>query len=62
MVDTAGRRVAALQRDAVYGAGSHRLTWDGVDEAGRALPTGVYYIRVTRDGTPAADHRVVMVR
>ena len=32
------------------GAGSHRFTWDGRDEAGKSVAAGVYVYRVEMDG------------
>jgi hypothetical protein len=32
--------------DAPLESGSHRLTWDGTDSAGRRIPTGVYFARL----------------
>jgi transposase len=31
-------------------AGEHTLRWDGRDEAGRAVPSGMYFVRCTVDG------------
>ena len=45
----AGRRVATLL-DGPVSAGRHELDWDGHDGDGRALPSGVYFIRLTFDG------------
>lgn len=44
--DLAGRRVASLAAGALA-AGRHDLSWDGRDAAGRAVPAGVYFARVT---------------
>ncbi len=41
-------------------AGAERLLWDGRDEGGRMLPSGVYFLRATRDGT--AIGRMTLVR
>jgi hypothetical protein len=46
--DVAGRRVVALA-DAVRRAGTHSLTWDGRDARGRAVPSGVYLVRMQTD-------------
>ncbi len=52
IADVAGRRVRAW--DGVRGA----LTWDGRDDAGRAVPHGVYFVRMD-DGTRPVTRRVV---
>ena len=43
--DTGGRRVRTLV-DHVFGPGSSRVEWDGADDAGRQLPSGVYFCRL----------------
>ena len=59
LFDVSGRRVAVVARGA-FGAGSHAARWDGNDEAGRRVPTGVYFARlVTEDGV--ATQKVVLV-
>jgi hypothetical protein len=40
--DVAGRRVKALVREE-RSAGPHRVEWDGQDEHGDPVPSGVYY-------------------
>lgn len=40
-----GQRVRTLER-AVHSPGGHRSTWDGRDDSGRAVASGVYYYRL----------------
>ncbi|MEZ4397803.1 MAG: FG-GAP-like repeat-containing protein [Candidatus Krumholzibacteriia bacterium] len=47
--DTAGRRVRALAAGPMA-AGRHELRWDGRDDAGRAMDSGVYLARLDADG------------
>lgn len=42
-------------------AGEHRLEWDGCDDAGRALPSGVYFARL-RTGGAAESVKLMLVR
>lgn len=48
--DLAGRRVRVLLECAARPAGEQRLTWDGRDDAGQALPSGVYLVRLAAAG------------
>jgi len=41
-----GRRIAVLQ-DGLLDSGSHVFSWDGTDQAGRKMASGVYMARVT---------------
>ncbi len=47
--DVLGRRVRSVWQGPL-GAGRHRFTWDGRDEAGRAGAAGVYIYKVEIDG------------
>jgi hypothetical protein len=47
--DLRGRLVAQLHRGEL-GAGAHRLAWDGRDELGRRVPSGVYFLRMSSAG------------
>jgi hypothetical protein len=56
----AGRRVVVLA-DGVYDEGQHRLKWRGLDDEGREVPSGVYFVRLDAGGTSAAS-KVVLLR
>jgi len=56
--DASGRRVRELVSEFLP-AGSHILTWNGTDDAGRVLGTGVYWIRASMQGR---DEMVRVVR
>ncbi len=46
--DALGRRVARLLQERKE-AGVHRVEWQGADDHGTAMPSGVYFCRVTAD-------------
>jgi hypothetical protein len=47
--DASGRRVRDLIAGEVRTAGDHHITWDGRDDSGRELPSGIYLYRLTFD-------------
>jgi len=48
--DVSGRRVATLQ-EGRQEAGRHAVTWNGTDDAGRGVSSGIYFARLeTADG------------
>jgi hypothetical protein len=57
---TSGARVRSLE-SGVREAGPHELVWDGTDDAGRAVPVGIYFARLTAEGR-ALRHMVMMLR
>jgi len=58
--DVAGRRVARLL-DEPQPAGTRRVLWDGTDDGGRPVASGVYYCRLsTADGVDRS--RMVLLR
>jgi len=57
--DATGRRVRNLVAG-VLKAGVYTANWDGSDAAGRQVPAGVYYLRLSADRTSTA--RVTVVR
>lgn len=59
--DMAGRRVWARGSGEVLTAGRHDVTWDGMDQAGRALPSGSYLLRM-HAGEFQGFRRVVLIR
>lgn len=58
--DFRGRRVRTLL-DARLSAGEQTIRWDGRDEAGRSLPSGVYLARLRTDAASTA-RKVVLAR
>lgn len=60
VIDARGRRVASLV-DGTLAAGEHRLTWQGTDQTGRALPSGVYLAVMQTENT-ATSRKLVLAR
>ncbi len=58
--DVSGRRVRLLL-DAPCGAGRHRASWNGLDDHGRVVAGGVYYLRLA-GGQVQQTRPVVLVR
>jgi hypothetical protein len=55
-----GRLVRSLVRDK-YAPGNHRVQWNGRDDVGAIVPTGVYFYRL-RAGSFVASRKLVMVK
>lgn len=58
--DLGGRRVRLLA-EGLQGAGEHRLTWDGLSDAGVPASTGMYFVSARSEGW-AVMKRVVLIR
>ena len=58
--DLDGRRVRTL-RSGHATAGVHRATWDGRDDAGRRLASGVYLLRLLGEDF-AESRRVTLIK
>jgi flagellar hook assembly protein FlgD len=59
--DVGGRRVRTLVHGETERAGSRTARWDGRDNAGRAVPVGVYFVRLDVDGRKSKT-KVVRIR
>jgi len=59
--DIAGRRVATLLDGARREAGEQNLVWDGRDDAGQALPSGVYLYRLEA-GAQRATRKLTLLK
>jgi hypothetical protein len=57
VLDVEGRTVRALD-ERVRNPGTHRVTWDAADDAGRKVASGVYFIEVKSNAW--RDHRKVV--
>jgi len=60
MYNALGVRLDVLA-DEWQAAGGHQVRWDGIDAAGRRLPSGVYLCRLTA-GTAALERKLVLLR
>jgi len=58
--DLAGRRVRLIQEGEMP-AGLHQAEWDGRDDAGRPVPSGVYFYRLEEESR-ARSGRLVLTR
>lgn len=58
--DARGARIRQLV-DEVLAAGEQRSTWDGLDEAGRPVPSGAYFARL-EVGSTVETGKLVLVR
>jgi hypothetical protein len=59
--DLTGRRVRTLRDGATETAGAHAVEWDGRDDGGRAVGSGVYVCRLTA-GEERGVRRLVLVK
>lgn len=59
--DVQGRRVRTLQSGPLSG-GVHALQWPGTDDAGRQLPTGLYFYQLRVEGEPTQRLRTLLIR
>lgn len=60
VLDVRGRRVRELT-NVHFVPGSHRVEWDGLDDAGRRLAPGTYFYRMSVDERAAGAARKVML-
>lgn len=58
--DPAGRLVRTLA-DAMFPAGRHRVTWDGIDDDKHPAATGIYFLQLEA-GPFRARHKLALIR
>ncbi|MEZ5064955.1 MAG: FlgD immunoglobulin-like domain containing protein [bacterium] len=58
--DVGGRRVQTLVSE-FRSVGRHTIAWDGVDDAGRSLPGGVYFVRLV-GGDRVDQEKIVFLK
>ncbi len=59
--DVAGRRVRTLVDEAMSG-GRYGAAWDGRDDAGAQVSSGVYFYRIEVDGMTSAAKKMVLLK
>lgn len=55
-----GQRVITLH-DGFLTKGQHRIVWNGLDERGSAVSSGVYFVRVEINGT-SQTHKMILIK
>ncbi len=60
--DVQGRCLRTLAERQVTEPGQHRLVWDGRDDQGRRLASGIYYVRLQVNGRDRASSKVVVLK
>lgn len=58
--DVSGRRVTTLT-NRTFTAGRHELVWDGNDDNGRAVPAGIFVVRI-ETGSFSAQEKILHVK
>jgi flagellar hook assembly protein FlgD len=48
--NVSGRLVRTLKVDEYTDAGTHEVSWNGLDNVGRRVPSGVYFVKATVGG------------
>jgi hypothetical protein len=59
--DVSGREVAVIEEGS-RSAGIHTVTWYGRDRSGRAVPSGVYFLRAILPGGSRETKKIVLLR
>jgi flagellar hook assembly protein FlgD len=59
--DVAGRLVRTLEHGTLQTAGRHEVRWDGRDETGRGVASGMYVYRLD-DGQARESGRMLLVK
>lgn len=61
LVDVTGRHVRSIADKEPRSAGEHLLRWDGQDDSGNAVASGIYFIRV-RHGSASGGEKITVIR
>ena len=52
---TDGRLVRTLMQAEATGAGTHEVTWNGTDDHGRHVSSGIYLVKTSRKAGPTEE-------
>jgi flagellar hook assembly protein FlgD len=58
--DVSGRRVRTLIEGRVMEAGHHTMTWDGLDDRGKQVSSGVYFCRFAAENVDSATKMILL--
>jgi len=60
LLDASGRRVRAFPGP--FAPGVNDVTWDGLDDGGRQVHSGLFFYELSAPGAEKLSHRLVVVR
>ncbi len=58
--DAAGRRIRTLLNAKMTEAGTHTISWDGLDDKGSSVSSGVYFCRFLADDTRSSAKMILL--
>jgi len=58
--NVSGRLVRTLKQDEYTDAGTHEVSWNGLDNVGRRVPSGVYFVKTSVGGDTSVFKLSVM--
>ena len=60
--DVSGRRIRTLISGKKYEAGHHTIRWDGIDDQGRTVSSGVYFCRFIGTESSTSSAKMILLR
>jgi len=60
--DVSGREVKTLYRDKRAKPGVYQIAWDGTNNSGEKVSSGIYFCRLKTDGEPAKVRKMILLR
>jgi photosystem II stability/assembly factor-like uncharacterized protein len=61
VLNLGGKRVRTLHPGSVLNAGEHSVRWNGLDDGGRPLPSGVYFCAIEMSGE-ASSRKMILLK
>jgi hypothetical protein len=58
--DAAGRLIRTLIDGKITEAGTHTITWDGLDDKGNSVSSGVYFCRFSAENTDSSTKMILL--
>ncbi len=60
VLDLVGRRVRTLHPGSILDVGEHSIRWNGLDDGGRPLPSGVYFCAIEMSGETSSRKMILL--